>query len=402
MQKALKVPGFEAAAVESGIKYEGRLDLGIISSRVPSVTSAVFTRNLVKAAPVIDSINLLEARKRFRAVVVNSGNANACTGPRGLGDCKTIRREAARLLKCGQDEILVSSTGVIGAYLPMERYISGLERAASGLSESGLDDVARAILTTDTRPKTSRKKFSRNGHEIIMAGIAKGAGMIAPSMGPPQATMLCFVCCSASVEPSFWQTILQEAVDVSFNRITVDGDMSTNDTVIAMASGLSGNPEEDGTGVFARELREKLSALLMDLAGQIVKDGEGATKCVQVIVKGARDILDAELAARAISNSSLVKTAFFGQDPNWGRILAAAGRSGAVFDPDKADIFIGSCQIVSKGMPLGEKAEKLASAIMKNHEFSVTVDLGDGAAEYQMLTCDLSDKYVHINADYRT
>ncbi|RUM89933.1 MAG: ornithine acetyltransferase, partial [Thermodesulfatator sp.] len=347
----MRVPGFRASAVAAGIKYQNRPDLGIICCDKPAVTAAVFTRNLVKAAPVLDAMKLLENNSAFRAVVVNSGNANACTGSRGLEDCLVIRKEAARLLGCSPGQILVSSTGVIGAFLPMERFLSGLENAAEGLSEDGLPGVASAILTTDTRPKTATSRFSVDGYQIVLSGMAKGAGMIAPSMGLPQATMLSFVCCNAAVDPGFWQSALQEAVEHSFNRITVDGDMSTNDTVIAMASGVAGNPVEDGSGQLAEGLKKALSNLLMDLSRQIVKDGEGATKCVTVLVRGARDEADAELAARAISNSSLVKTAFFGQDPNWGRILAAAGRSGALFDPDRADIFIDQCQIVRQGAP---------------------------------------------------
>ncbi len=398
----MRVPGFSAAAVEAGIKYSNRLDLGMIVSGRPAVTAGVFTRNLVKAAPVLDAMELFRQGHLFRAIVVNSGNANACTGDRGSRDCKTIREETARMLGCAPGEVLVSSTGVIGAFLPMERYLAGLEKMASSLSEDGLLDVANAILTTDTRPKTASRTVSVGGNEIRLSGMAKGAGMIAPSMGPPQATMLSFVCCDAAVQPGFWQETLEQAVDASFNRITVDGDMSTNDTVIAMASGRAGNPVEDGRGELAGALRQAMNSLLSELAREIVRDGEGATKCVTVRIKGARNQLDAELAARAIANSSLVKTAFFGQDPNWGRILAAAGRSGAVFDPDSSAIYIDNWRIVENGRPLGPEAEAQAALSMKNEEFTVTVDLSAGQAGFQILTCDLTDEYVHINADYRT
>ncbi len=401
-EEIVKVHGFKAAAAKAGIKYDNRLDLGLIVTDRPSVTSAVFTRNLVKAAPVLDSMALLKDRKRFRAIVANSGNANACTGPRGLEDCKTIRKEVASRIGCSPGEVLVCSTGVIGAYLPMDKYIAGIDQAAERLSNSGLGEVAQAILTTDTRPKTASVTISADGYDICLAGMAKGAGMIAPSMGPPQATMLSFVCCNAAVSPRFWQSVLQDAVELSFNRITVDGDMSTNDTVIAMASGRAENPVVDGSSVMATRLRDAMTKLLMDLAKQIVSDGEGATKCVEVWVRGAKDSRDAELAARAISESSLVKTAFFGQDPNWGRILAAAGRSGADFDPNMASISIGLCQIVDKGLPVGADAEAEAAKMMKQREFSVVVDLSAGSSDFKILTCDLSDEYVHINADYRT
>ncbi len=396
------VPGFRAAAAEAGIKYKDRLDLGCIVCERPAVTSAVFTRNLVKAAPVLDAIQLFSGGKRFRAIVVNSGNANACTGMRGLEDCRRIRRDTAHLLGCAKDEVLVCSTGVIGAFLPMDRYVAGIEKAVSRLSENGLSDVAQAILTTDTRPKMANRTISVDSYRMTIVAMAKGAGMISPSMGPPHATMLSFVCCDAVVEHGFWQDVLNEAVDASFNRITVDGDMSTNDTVVAMASGIAKNPLENGTGILAPILRKAVTDVLVDLARQIVKDGEGASKCVSVKVKGAKDGLDAELAARAIADSNLVKTAFFGQDPNWGRILAAAGRSGAVFDPDEVDISIGSVQIVNKGMPVGPEAEAEAAGLMKEEEFSVVVDLGAGSHDFQVLTCDLTDEYVHINADYRT
>ncbi len=398
----MEVPGFKAAAVDAGIKYKERLDLGVIFSKASCTPGAVFTRNLVKAAPVLDSIGLLSRSEAFRAIVVNSGNANACTGDRGLEDCKKIRKRAADLLDCKEDEIFVASTGVIGAFLPMEKYLNGLERACNSLSGDGLLEVSEAILTTDTRPKVAVREIDNKGSIIRVFGMAKGAGMIGPDMGPPQATMLAFVLTDAVVDRQFWQKSLEEAVDSSFNRITVDGDTSTNDTVIGLANGNARNQVIDGYGGLSKAFSSALFEVLQSLSEQIVMDGEGATKCVRVVVKGAASHEEARLCAQTICNSPLVKTAFFGEDPNWGRILAAAGRSGAAFKQDEVDIRIGNVLVVEKGMAVGKEAEEEAALQMKKHRFRVEISLNAGKSDYSMLTCDLSTEYVHINADYRT
>ncbi len=398
----MEVPGFKGAAVEAGIKYQGRLDLGLIYSETACVPAAVFTTNVVKAAPVLDSIGLLAESEGFRAIVVNSGNANACTGLRGLEDCAEIRKKAAGLLGCGENEVFVASTGVIGAFLPMERYLDGVEMACHALSENGLMKVSEAMLTTDTRPKVAMREVENRGSAIRIFGMAKGAGMIGPNMGLPQATMLAFVLTDAVVEGSFWQEILEKGVDASFNRITVDGDTSTNDTVLALANGKARNHVLDGYGELSKSFSLALSEVLESLAEQIVMDGEGATKCVRVMVRGAATNEEARACARAISNSPLVKTAFFGGDPNWGRILAAAGRSGASFDPAKVNILVGDVLLVEKGMTVGQEAEEKAAVQMKRHMFTVQIDLRAGKSDYSMLTCDLSVEYVRINADYRT
>ena len=398
----MEVPGFKAAAVDAGIKYKDRLDLGVIYSRASCTPAAVFTRNLVKAAPVLDSIGLLSRCEAFRAIVVNSGNANACTGDRGLEDCKKIRKRAADLLNCKEDEIFVASTGVIGAFLPMEKYLNGLESACNCLSGDGLLKVSEAILTTDTRPKVAVREIDNKGSKIRLFGMAKGAGMIGPNMGPPQATMLAFVLTDAVVDREFWQKTLEEAVDSSFNRITVDGDTSTNDTVIGLANGNARNQVIDGYGELSKAFSSALFEVLQSLAEQIVTDGEGATKCVRVVVKGAAMEEEARLCAQTICNSPLVKTAFFGEDPNWGRILAAAGRSGATFQQDEVDIRIGNVLVVEKGMAVGKEAEEQAAKQMKKHHFCVEISLNAGKSDYSMLTCDLSTEYIHINADYRT
>ncbi|NPA95690.1 MAG: bifunctional glutamate N-acetyltransferase/amino-acid acetyltransferase ArgJ [Thermodesulfobacteria bacterium] len=398
----MEVQGFTGAAVEAGIRYTGRLDLGVIYSKTSCVTAATFTRNLVKAAPVLDSMALMEKSREFKAIVVNSGNANACTGKQGLQDCVAIREKAAGLLGCHEDEVLVASTGVIGAFLPMDKYLAGLEKACAKLSPEGLLQVSEAILTTDTRVKVAMREVENKGKTINIFGMAKGAGMIAPDMGPPHATMLAFIMTDAVVEPDFWQQTLQDGVDGSFNRITVDGDTSTNDTVLALANGMARNQVADGYGELSQQLADALGEVLQSLAQQIVMDGEGATKCVTVRIKGAQSFEDAKRCAQTICNSPLVKTAFFGEDPNWGRIIAAAGRSGANFAPDAVAIAIGGVKVVEKGLPIGEEAEKMASEQMKKHRFEVEVDLNSGDFDYSMLTCDLTREYVDINADYRT
>ena len=397
----MRVSGFKASAAKANIKYKDRLDLGVIFSEVSCVTSAFFTQNLVKAAPVLDSITLLKESDSFKAIVVNSGNANACTGQKGLDDCKTIRKQAADFLKCAPEQILVCSTGVIGAHLPMENYLKGLKEACSHLSEEGLVDVSEAILTTDTRPKVAAREIQIEKNTIHIFGMAKGAGMIAPQMAP-HATMLAFILTDAVVEPSFWKHLTGSSVEKTFNRISVDGDMSTNDTVIAMANGMARNIVLDGEDDTSSKFSSAVYDVMRSLSEQIVMDGEGATKCVELIVTGAGNEKEAELCARAISNSPLVKTAFFGEDPNWGRIIAACGYSGARFRQEDVNIFINNVQLVKGGISLGDNAEKAAKVEMKKNRFSVKVDLGAGDSTFEMLTCDLSTEYIHINADYRT
>ena len=398
----MEVPGFLAGAAHAGIKYEGRLDLGVIFSNSLCTTAAVFTSNLVKAAPVIDSMNVLMESEGIRALVVNSGNANACTGDKGLEDCMAIRQKAAELLDCNSNEVLVASTGVIGTFLPMERYMKGIEDACSSMDAMGLLKVSEAILTTDTRPKVAMREVESRAGTIKIFGMAKGAGMIAPKLGPPQATMLAFILTDAVVEGAYLQEMVQEGVDVSFNRITIDGDTSTNDTVLVLANGNARNQVIDGYEKPSKEFKDALFSILKSLSEQIVLDGEGATKCVKVCVFGAANQEEARLCAEAICNSPLVKTAFFGQDPNWGRIMAAAGRSGACFSPEKVEIRVGDVVLVKDGLSVGSEAEKEAKKVMEGNRFEVVIDLGKGNGEFFMLTCDLSTEYVHINADYRT
>ncbi len=391
------VQGFKGAAVEANIRYKGRADLGLIVSDVPAVVAGVFTRNRVKAAPVVHSIELFSSgTKHARAILVNSGNANACTGAEGLEDVKVICGMAAHELGLKQKEIHMCSTGVIGEPLPVEKFEKALPNLVSELRKEGLNDVARAIMTTDTVPKMAWACIENSGRKTTVLGIAKGAGMIAPDMGPPHATMLSFLLTDARVNGEWWQELISSVVEKSFNRITVDGDTSTNDTVLALANGMA------DASCSEEELFNAVNLVTASLATQIVADGEGATKCVKIEVTGACDSRDAELVARTIANSPLVKTAFYGQDPNWGRIIAAAGRSGVNIEPDKISIAIDEIKLVKNGKGLGKENEAKAQEIMKGDAYSVIVDLGLGNSRSSILTCDLTVEYININAEYRS
>uniref|UniRef100_A0A831UC50 Arginine biosynthesis bifunctional protein ArgJ n=1 Tax=Geobacter metallireducens TaxID=28232 RepID=A0A831UC50_GEOME len=393
----MNIKGFQFSAVEAAIKKPGRLDLALIASETPAAVAGVYTTNAVKAAPVI----LDQERTKngtCRAIVVNSGNANACTGPVGMADARETTRLVAEGLGAAEEEVLVCSTGVIGVPLPMERVRAGIAPLIQGLGAGTLDDVARAIMTTDTFPKLEVRTGMAGGAEYTIAGIAKGAGMIMPNM----ATMLAFIVTDAAVDPAWLKTVFAVGVDRSFNAITVDGDTSTNDTALIMANGAAGTPVlsagSDGAADFVRLLDE----VLLALAKLIVKDGEGATKFVEIAVKGARSDADAKRAAMAVANSCLVKTAFFGQDANWGRIFAAVGYSGAEVEPDRAELFFDDVQMVRNGVFAGGDAEARGTEVLRKKEFSVTVDLHLGAGEATVYTSDLSYDYVKINADYRT
>jgi len=387
--------GFAGAAVAAGIKKAGRPDLGLIYSRVPATVAGVFTTNKVQAAPVQLDRQRVKAGTA-RAIIVNAGNANCCTGKQGLEDAATMAGCVARDLGIDPAQVLVASTGVIGQFLPMDRIKGAVCDLVRGLTPEGLDDVARAMMTTDTFAKLSVRQPGVNGTAFTVLGMAKGAGMIRPDM----ATMLCFVVSDAAIAPEVLHQVLTRATDASFNRITIDGDTSTNDTILVLANGRSGVNVDAGPGLEAFD--KALHEVLMDLARQVVKDGEGATKLVEVKVRGAGSDAEATLVAQAVANSSLVKTAFFGQDANWGRILAAAGRSGADFDPAAVDLFFNDVRLVEAGTWCGPDAETRATAVLHQPEFSVTVDLRAGTGTAEVLTCDFSLDYVKINADYRS
>jgi len=391
--------GFRGAAVAAGIKKtRGELDLALLVCDAPAATAAgLFTTNLVAAAPVtLSRQNLVESRGRCRALVVNSGNANACTGRKGLQAAKESARAAAKLLNLQPEQVLVASTGVIGVGLEPALITSQLPALVENLSIENASAVARAIMTTDTFPKTCVLRSEVGRNPVYLAGIAKGAGMIHPNM----ATLLSFLTTDALIGPRTLQNLLRTAVDVSFNRVTVDGDTSTNDTVLAWASGMATVGVRPGNASWAWFL-EGLTELCQRLARMIARDGEGAKKLVMVEVRGARKPSDAERVARAIANSPLVKTAVAGSDPNWGRILCAAGYSGATFDPDKVDIRINDLLVCRGGMDAGFD-EAAARKELEGKEMTLRLDLHQGSASAHIWTCDMTHDYITINASYRT
>lgn len=395
----MKVKGFTAAAVEAGIRYENRLDLGLIHSEVPAIASGVFTTNKVKAAPVLLDMERLRQGKA-QTIVVNSGIANACTGEQGMRAAVGMSKVIAGQLGIDENMVQVASTGVIGAQLNVDPIEKAAPELVGKLSPEGFATVAQAIMTTDTVPKTCERTVEIGGREVSFYGMAKGAGMIMPDM----ATMLCFVVTDAQIAFSELRAILTETVNKTFNRITVDGDTSTNDTVLVLANGMAENKwidEEypEGMKIFASVLED----ICRDLALKIVADGEGATKVVTVKVVGAQEQEDAVSAARTIANSALVKTAFFGEDPNWGRVIAALGRSECRFSPDKVSLFFDDVQVMEDGMGLsGEEVERRAKKVMQKDRFTVLVELQEGLAESEVHCCDFSVDYVKINADYRS
>ncbi len=387
--------GFQAAGIHAGLKKDGGLDLGLIYSETPAAAAAVFTRNLVQAAPVLLCRERIQSG-RCRAIVVNSGNANCCTGARGMQDAERMGTAAAAALSIEPTDVLVASTGVIGQPLPVEKIEAALPALARKLAPDGFLQLAQAIMTTDTEPKLVTRRGTAGGRQYTIVAVAKGAGMIRPDM----ATMLCFVCTDAEVSAAALDRALRRAVDVSFNRISIDGDTSTNDMVALMANGRSGaqlatrEDERDFTGLLEDALRE--------LAHWIVRDGEGVSKTAEICVQGARSTNEAHRVADTIAHSPLVKTAFFGQDANWGRILAAAGRAGIPLDPERLDLYFDDVQMVAGGVGCGPAAEDQATAVLKQAAFTVTLDLNQGQASARLLTCDFSLDYVRINADYRT
>jgi glutamate N-acetyltransferase/amino-acid N-acetyltransferase len=394
-EKSFVVKGFKASAVAAGLRKESGLDLTLIFSDEEAVGAGVFTRNKVKAAPVLLSQqNIRDGR--VRAVIANSGNANASTGPEGLRAAERTAEKVARELGIRPEEVLVASTGVIGAPLDTARIEGAIPELVRKLSPDGIPRAAEAIMTTDSFPKVARFQGEAGGKLFEIVGIAKGAGMIMPQM----ATMLCFVLSDIAIEPAALKEALSAGVGPSFNRITVDGDTSTNDTVLVMANGRAGNGTLGGSDY--ESFAGGLAQVMGELATMIVRDGEGATKVVQIIVRGAATAAQAAAAARTIANSTLVKTAFYGQDPNWGRIMAALGRSGVQMKEELVDIWIDGVKIVESGIGQGISAEKPASQRMANKEFSVLVALNQGEHEDRILTCDLTHEYVTINAAYRT
>ncbi len=392
------INGFSLSAVRAGIKYQDRLDLGLIFSDLPAVTAGAFTTNLIKAAPVVLDMERLK-QGRAQAILVNSGCANACTGEEGMAAAIETSRMVAGYLEIPEEMVQVASTGVIGAPLNVRAFQEHMRSLVEGLEPDKFEDVAQAIMTTDTISKTVYRTAEIGGCEVKFMGMAKGSGMIMPNM----ATMLCFVITDARISFTELNEALKTSVNQTFNRITVDGDTSTNDMVLVMANGAAENPWiDDRNHPDCEVFQNILEEMLKDLAMKIVMDGEGATKCITIRVCGAKEDQDAEIIARTVANSSLVKTAFFGEDANWGRIIAAAGRSGVRFNPDKVDIAFGDVVIVRNGKTLGPEAEEAATRIIRERKFAVCIDLKDGAGCEEVHTCDFSIDYVKINADYRS
>lgn len=391
--------GFRAASVAAGIKYKDRADVALIVSDVPASAAAVFTTNKVAAAPVIYSRQIAQSG-RARAVVANSGCANACTGEGGLRDAGLTALVAAGELGIEADEIFVASTGVIGRRMPMDRLLPGIASAARSLKrspEAGLA-AAKAVMTTDTRPKEAAASCVIGGRKVVIGAMSKGSGMIEPNM----ATMLGFITTDADISPAMLKRALLIAVSKSFNRLVVDGDESTNDSVFILASGKAANRRIVRSGEDFKVFTAALELVALSLAKQMAADGEGATKFVTITVKGARSEKDAARAARAVAKSPLAKTSWFGRDPNWGRVLAAVGYSGADVSDTKAEVFYDAVCAYRAGTPAdGAALEKLADVLRKD-AFTVTVDLHLGRGESSVYTCDFSLDYVHINADYTT
>lgn len=394
----MKIKGFKTAAVQAGIRYSGRLDLGLIYSEQPVVTAGVFTTSQVKAAPVILDIERLK-QGRSQAILVNSGVANACTGEKGMENALYSSKLVADTLGIEEDMVQISSTGVIGEQMNMKPFEQNIQSLVDDLSEGNFEKVAQAIMTTDTVPKTVYKEVELGGKKVKFMGMAKGAGMIMPNM----ATMLAFILTDAQIAFPELHKSLVNANERTFNRITIDGDTSTNDMVLVMANGVAENPWIDEETPESQMLfQDTLETVLKELALKIVTDGEGATKCITIRVCGAKEDGDAEKIARTIANSNLVKTAFFGEDANWGRIIAAAGRAGVKINPEKIDIAINDVLLVKDGLAVGKEAEDSATKILKEKQFSVCIDLKDGIGCEEMYTCDFSIDYVKINADYRS
>jgi glutamate N-acetyltransferase/amino-acid N-acetyltransferase len=388
-------PGFKAAGVASGLKKKGQKDLGLIYSQTPATVAGLFTKNRIKAAPVLLDMELIKSGV-CQAVIVNSGNANCCTGQQGMRDAKTMTRLAASELGISNDLVFVASTGVIGAPLPIEKIKTAVPGLVESLQPEGIIDLARSIMTTDTVPKTASAQGVVEGKAFTVTGVAKGAGMIRPDM----ATMLCFVCTDVGASSDILKETLVKAADRSFNRISIDGDTSTNDTVMVMANGLSGAVIQS---VAHKNIFQKvLDQILLDLAKQIVRDGEGVTKLVEIRVRGAVSDSDARNVADTVAHSPLVKTSFFGEDANWGRIVGAVGRANAEIDPEKIDVYFDDVQMVKAGMGCGKAAEAEATTVLCKPEFIVTIDLNMGRGSDLMYTCDFSVDYVRINADYRS
>ena len=391
----IKVPGFLGSAVSSGVKKKNKKDLALIFSEVPAKAAGLFTANIVKAPPVLLGMERIKSGM-CQAVLINSGVANAFTGKLGLKDSIVTSKDAAKHLRIEETLVIPSSTGIIGGRLPIDKMKKAMPELVNTLREDGFIDVATGIMTTDAFPKYAVKKVTIGGKKGTIAVIGKGAGMIAPNM----ATMLAYILTDFNVSKRALTKALKNSVKNSFNKIIVDGDTSTNDTVLILANGKLGNALIKDSGDDYNKLEKALTETASEVAEMIVRDGEGATKVVKITVKGAKTENDAEKIARTLGTSPLVKTAFFGEDPNWGRIVAAAGRAGVDFDPDKIDLYFDNQKILSNSKEVMN--EEQAQRVLKKPKFEVTIDIKSGKSSSFVIASDLTYDYIKINAHYRT
>lgn len=392
----ISVPGFLANGISVGIKKSNQKDLGLIYSTIPAKVAAVFTKNTFKAAPLL--INEERVKKGMaQAIVTNSGCANAATGREGYRDALIISDALSKQLKIREELILLGSTGVIGTRLPVKKIEGGIGKLVKGLSETGIEDAETAMMTTDKYPKIAIRKGVVGAKDVTICGIAKGAGMIEPNM----ATLLTYVMTDAFIDSKALNTVFHQAINSTFNSISIDGCMSTNDMAIILANGLARNNPLEKVQARLQRFRDMLTDVLMELSQAVVKDGEGATKFISITVKGAKSKSEARCAAYSIANSNLVKTAFFGEDPNWGRIIAALGASGVYMEKEKISLNIGNLPVFLQNSPVDINENKLKEAFQKDR-IDVEVDLGAGDKSYYVYTSDLSYDYVKINAEYST
>ncbi|WP_303174371.1 bifunctional glutamate N-acetyltransferase/amino-acid acetyltransferase ArgJ [uncultured Desulfovibrio sp.] len=388
--------GFKAGTAAANFKKAGRDDLGLIVSDRPCVLAGMFTQNLFKAAPVLVCQEILNTRGTARAVLANSGQANACTGEEGLDNCRTTQEMAAEATGLEAQEILPISTGVVGAHLKMDRWRKAVPALAQSLGSRDAEGFTRAFMTTDAFPKFAMREVTLSGGTVRLTVMAKGAGMICPNM----ATMLCVALTDAAVEREPWQAMFGRAVDKTFNRVSVDGDTSTNDTILGLANGASGVAARDEADLAL--LEEALTAILGTVSHMLVMDGEGASKVIHISVRGARNDADAELVARSVGHSQLVKTAIYGGDANWGRIVTAVGYSGASFDPAKVGLHLCGVERFRLGRPVNDDQEGTLAELLKARDIAVDINLGDGPGNYTFQASDLGHEYVTLNSDYRS
>jgi glutamate N-acetyltransferase/amino-acid N-acetyltransferase len=388
--------GFTAAGVKAGIKKSGNLDVAVIYTKTQAVVAGTFTQNKVAAAPVYVSKEVV-ATGTAHAIVANAGCANACTGQQGLDDAHKMAQIAADELGVNADNVIVGSTGVIGVNLPMDKLEAGIKDAVANLSADGSDNAGRAIITTDTHSKSVTCEFELSGKTVRMGAIAKGSGMIRPNM----ATMLCYITTDIAIDQALLQKAVSGCVEKSFNMISVDGDMSTNDMVIVLANGEANNAKITEENADYQIFFDKLMMLCTELAKQIAADGEGASKFLTINVKGAKSFADAKTVGMAIANSPLVKTAFFGEDPNWGRVICAVGYSGADMVPEKTVVKFGGITIFANGTG-ATYDEKALAHVMKEKDIVIDIELNMGQEDATVWSCDLSYEYVKINGEYHT